>query len=133
MNKVVLVGRLAQDPELSSTTSGLSVCKMTVAVSRPFSKDNATDFIPVTAWRDLGERCAKYLAKGRQCAVSGRIQIDKYTAKDGATRYQTYVVAEDVQFLSPKGEGGSSYQNSSSDDDEGYEKLTSIDDGNLPF
>ena len=70
MNKVILVGNLTRDPELRVTASGISVCTFTLAVSRRFSRDaqgaGATaDFIPVIAWRGLGENCAKYLTKGK--------------------------------------------------------------------
>lgn len=102
MNKVVLVGRLTADPELRHTQSGLAVANFTLAVDRGFKSQDGeqkADFIPIVTWRNLAENCAKYLAKGRMVAVSGRIQTGSYTATDGTKRYTTDVVADEVKFL----------------------------------
>ncbi|MDD5016823.1 MAG: single-stranded DNA-binding protein [Eubacteriales bacterium] len=105
MNKATIIGNLTKDPELRTTASGISVCTFTVAVSRPFNRDE-TDFIPVVTWRGLAENCSKFLAKGRKVGVSGRIQTRSYEANNGERRYVTEIIADDVEFLSPKGEGG---------------------------
>ena len=76
-----------------------------MAVTRPFNRDE-TDFIPVVTWRGLAENCGKFLAKGRKVGVSGRIQVRNYEANNGERRYVTEIIADDVEFLSPKGEGG---------------------------
>ena len=102
MNKCVIIGNLTRDPELKTTTSGKSVCNFTVAVGRRFSNADGTkeaDFIPVVVWGKPAESSAKYLRKGKKCAVSGSIQVRNYEAKDGSRRYVTEVVAEEVQFL----------------------------------
>ncbi len=107
MNRATIIGNLTKDPELKTTASGISVCSFTVAVRRPFTKEkDETDFIPVVTWRQLAENCAKYLAKGRKVGVSGRIQTRNYETNNGERRYVTEIIADDVEFLSPKGEGG---------------------------
>lgn len=108
MNRATIIGNLTRDPELKTTASGVSVCTFTVAVSRAFSKDkDEADFIPIVTWRGLAENCAKFLSKGRKVGVSGRIQTRSYEANNGERRYVTEIIADDVEFLTPKGEGGS--------------------------
>ena len=101
LNRVVLIGHLTKDPELRTTSNDISVTSFTIAVDRNFNNqqgEKETDFIPVVAWRKLADTCAKYLAKGRLVAVSGRMQVRSYEGKDGK-RYITEVVADEVQFL----------------------------------
>lgn len=107
MNKICIVGNLTRDPELRATGSGISVCTFTVAVNRRFKDQNGeikTDFIPVVAWRQQGENCAKYLSKGSRVAVSGAVQVRSYTDRDGGKRYVTEIQADEVEFLSAKRE-----------------------------
>ncbi len=91
MNKVILIGNLTRDPELRTTPSGDSVCSFTIAVNRR-RRSNAeagqpeADFFRVSAWRQLGENCAKYLAKGRKVFVSGPVTCRTYVGNDGQTR-----------------------------------------------
>lgn len=101
MNKCIIIGNLARSPELSTTSNGISVCKFTVAVNRPFVKEgeNGVDFFNVTAWRGLAENCAKFLNKGRKVCVVGALQFRSYE-KDGITRQASDLVAENVEFLS---------------------------------
>ncbi len=108
MNKCILIGNLTRDPELRTTTStGVSVCSFTIAISRRNSRNSANgenarqeaDFIPIVTWRELAENCAKYLRKGSQVAVYGSIQTRTYDAQDGTRRYVTEVVAAEVKFL----------------------------------
>lgn len=102
LNKVVLIGRLTKEPDLRYTTSGVPVTKFTLAVNRNYTNqqgEREADFIPITVWRGLAENCAKYLAKGRLVAVSGRIQTRSYDGEDGKRRYTWEVVADEVQFL----------------------------------
>lgn len=111
MNKLFIVGNLTRDPELRTTSAGISVCSFTVAVNRRRSQNAAAgqpeaDFFRVSAWRALGENCQKYLAKGRKVAVTGSVAVQTYQGNDGATRASLEVNADDVEFLSPKGEGG---------------------------
>ncbi len=107
MNRVILIGRLAKDPEIRITDSGIAMCRFTLAVDRPYKKregNKETDFINVVVWRKLAEICAKYLAKGRLAAVEGRLEIRSYTNREGEPRRAAQVVAEAVRFISPKKE-----------------------------
>ena len=106
MNKVVLIGRLTRDPELRYTGSNTAVASFTIAVNRTFTNaagEREADFIPVVVWRKQAENVKNYLSQGSQVAVDGRIQTRNYDAEDGSKRYVTEVVAENVEFLSPKG------------------------------
>lgn len=107
LNRIVIIGRLTRDPEMRQTPSGTAVCTFTLAVDRSFKSaagERETDFIPVVAWRQLGETCGRYLAKGKLAAVDGRLQIRTYQAQDGSKRTAAEVVADNVRFLSPKSE-----------------------------
>lgn len=106
MNKLTIIGNLVRDPELRSTQSGISVCTFTVAVNRRRKAEGQpeADFFRVSAWRQLGESCAKYLAKGRKVAVVGAVSVQTYQANDGTTRASLEVTADDVEFLSSRNE-----------------------------
>lgn len=134
MNKVYLIGNLTRDPEISTTTSGISVCRMSIAVSRRFSNAEGgrdTDFFNVTAWRGTADNCAKFLKKGNKIAVSGSIQTRNYEKADGTKGFSIDIVADEVEFLSSKNdgtaEGGMPVGGSPISD------LQPIDDDNLPF
>ena len=102
MNSVVLIGSLARDPELSYTPSNQTpLCRFTIAVDRPRrnGEDAGADFIRITVWGKQAETCDCYLSKGRQVAVTGRIQTGSYKNRDGQTVYTTDVVADRVEFL----------------------------------
>lgn len=104
MNKVILVGRLARDPEVRYTQTGKATASFALAVSRyaGSSQNNQTDFIPIVAWEKLAEICGNNLVKGRQILVEGRMQIRNYEAQDGTKRYVTEVVAQNIEFLDSK-------------------------------
>ena len=106
MNKVVLIGRLTANPELKHTPAGTAVTKFTLAVDRRQAKDREkeTDFIDVVVWQKQAENCANYLSKGKLAAVDGRLQLRSYDDSQGVRRKVAEVVAEHVQFLSPKGQ-----------------------------
>ena len=113
MNKVILIGRLARDPEMRTTSSGVSVTRFTVAVTRQFTGQGTqpqTDFISCLTWRRQAENVAKYCTKGSQVAVEGRIQVGSYDAQDGTKRYTTDVVCDNVTFLGTKS-GNSNFTN----------------------
>ncbi|MCI8394876.1 MAG: single-stranded DNA-binding protein [Bacilli bacterium] len=106
MNKVILIGRLARDPEMRTTATGTTVTRFTIAVSRPFTAQNGergTDFINCIAWRRQAENIAKYCTKGSQVALEGRIQTGSYDGTDGTKRYTTDIIADNVTFLGTKG------------------------------
>lgn len=101
MNKVILIGNLSRDPEMRTTPSGVSVCSFGLAVNRRRKVEGQpdADFFNVTAWRQLGENCARYLQKGRKVCVVGSVQLRTYDARDGGKRTAVDVLAEDVEFL----------------------------------
>ncbi len=106
MNKVILIGRLTKDPELKTTSNGLSTVTFSLAVQRPFTNQNGereADFINCVAWRKQAENIAKYCNKGSQVAAEGRISTRTYDAQDGTKRYVTEVVCDNVTFLGAKG------------------------------
>lgn len=111
MNKVFLIGNLTRDPELRTTPSGVSVCSFTIAVNRRRASSAEAgqpeaDFFRVSAWRQLGENCSKYLAKGRKVSVVGTVSASAYVGNDGQARASLEVQADDVEFLTPRGETG---------------------------
>lgn len=101
MQKLWIVGNLTSDPETRVTQKGDNVCQFTVAVNR---RKEGADFFRVTAWRQLGENCQKYLAKGRKVAVTGTVSVSAYKSSSGDARASLEVNADDVEFLTPKGE-----------------------------
>ena len=134
MNKVYLIGNLTRDPELSTTNSGVSVCRISIAVSRRFSGADGsreTDFFNVTAWRGTAENCAKYLKKGNKVAISGSIQTRNYEKADGTKGFAVDIVADEVEFLSSKNdsEGGATVSNPSAP----VADLQPVTDDDLPF
>ena len=102
LNHITIMGRMARDPELRRTGSGVAVASFTLAVDRDFSgKQNGekeTDFIDCVAWRNTGEFVSKYFNKGSMAVVSGRLQIRSWTDKDGNKRRAAEVVADNVYF-----------------------------------
>lgn len=144
MNKAILIGNLTRDPEVRTTPSGVNVCSFSIAVNRRRANqqgERETDFFNIIAWRGLGDLCGKYLSKGRKVCVTGEIQNRSYDGKDGTKRYVTEIIADDVEFLTPRDGGASGaggYASSSSyappegnaPASEGFEE---IDDDQLPF
>lgn len=113
MNKVILMGRLARDPDVRTTQSGKSVARMTIAVDRRMSRNadsgQATaDFLNLVAWERLAEFAGNYLHKGSKILVEGRLQSRSYEAQDGSKRYVTEVNVSDIEFCESKShaEGG---------------------------
>ena len=138
MQKIVFTGNLTADPEMRATPSGVTVCTFTVAVNRRFANsdgDRITDFFRVNAWRQLGESCGKYLAKGRKVAVVGELQARTYQAKDGSTRMSLDVAADEVEFLSPaeKAEPKPKSKENSDGYDHTPDDWATINSSDLPF
>ena len=142
MNKVVLIGRLTKDPELKYTPgTGTAVTTITLAVENYNSKtqEKTADFIPVVLWGKQAENTAQYTLKGSQVAISGRISVRTYDAKDGTKRYITEVVADmfnGVQFLSKNNNSNSNTSVENNDVFGGMnfdEYNTPVDDGDMPF
>ena len=142
MNKVILIGRLVKDPELKYTPgTGTAVTTITLAVDNYNSKsgEKTADFIPVVLWGKQAENTAQYMLKGNQVAISGRISVRTYDAKDGTKRYVTEVVADmfnGVQFLSKNNNSNSNTSVENNDIFGGMsfdEYNTPVDDGDMPF
>ena len=142
MNKVILIGNLTKDPELTTTTSGISVCRFTLAVSRRFTNsegERETDFINIVVWRNAADNCHKFLRKGSKAAVVGNLQTRSYDAQDGTKRYVTEVVAEEVEFVGSRvSDGGyagntDAGQGTNQGNQGATTKLTPIQDDSLPF
>ena len=136
MNSLTIIGNLVRNPELRTTTSGKQVCSFTVAVNRRRSEgqEQEADFFRVSVWNQMAEVCQRFLAKGRKVAVVGPVRLTTYTAQDGTTRANMDVLAESVEFLSPKGEGdqGQAAQTvqAQKPDNSGY---VVVDTDDLPF
>lgn len=105
MNKVILKGRLARDVDLRTTTSGKSVAQVSIAVNR-WGKDQGADFIPLVIWGQQAETFARYLFKGREVLVEGRMQVRSYDDKTGNKRYVTEVVVENFEFCGSRNDAG---------------------------
>lgn len=103
MNRVELIGRLADAPEARTTPQGVSVTTFRIGVNRRFNREQS-DFFTVVTWKGLADNCARYLEKGQQVAVAGEIQTRSYEGKDGVKRYVTEIIADEVEFLSKAGE-----------------------------
>lgn len=131
MNKLTIIGNLTKDPELRTTTNGTSVCSFTVAVNRKRNQQNGqpeADYFNVTAWRERGETCAKYLAKGRKVAVTGPVSVRVWES-NGKHGANMEVTADEVEFLSPR-ESQPQEETSVVDRQTGFEQVTTDD---LPF
>lgn len=105
MNYVSMIGRLTKIPDIRQTNTGKNVCTFTLAVNRRYKDAQGkvtADFFPVQAWEKLAELCARYLDKGSKVFVSGELRNRSYEAKDGTKRYVTEIIANEVEFLSPK-------------------------------
>ncbi|MBR0399862.1 MAG: single-stranded DNA-binding protein [Mogibacterium sp.] len=135
MNQVILIGRLARDPELSYTPNTQNaMCRFTIAVDRPRrqGEDQGADFIRITVWGRQAETCDRYLSKGRQVAVQGRIQTGSYKNREGVTVYTTDVVADRVEFLGSgngQGNGQGGYQNQGGGYSGGYQNQGGYNNG----
>ncbi len=105
MNKVFLIGNLTRDPELTETSGGIKICRFAIAVNRNYSGgdgERKTDFFNCVAWRNLAETVARYTRKGIKVAVSGSIELRNYEDAQGVKRTAVDIVAQDVEFLTPK-------------------------------
>ena len=109
MNKVILIGNLANDPEAFTTQSGISRSTFRIAVQRRFANAQGVreaDFLTVVAWRQTADFCNRYLSKGRKVAVEGSIQTRSYDAQDGSKRYVTEIIADSIEAVGSRGEEG---------------------------
>lgn len=104
-NRVILMGRLTADPELRQTQSGISMCRVSIAVERGYAKqgeEKKTDFFDVTFWRQTADFVCRYFSKGRMIHVEGKLQNDNYTDQNGVKHYRNVIIAESVDFCGDK-------------------------------
>lgn len=147
VNKVILLGRLGKDPELSYIPSGQSVAKFTMATNRSYKDKSGewkeeTDWHNIVAWGKLGEICAQYLAKGRQAYVEGQIRTRSWEDREGKKRTTTEIIANEVVLLGSRGEdapeaasraAGASPSGASREDSSGGSGSPEITDDDIPF
>jgi len=133
LNKTILIGNLVREPELIKTANDLSLCKFAIAVNRRFSKDDEqkVDYLNIVTFKGCADSCGKYLKKGSKVGISGRIQTGSYENKDG-NKVKTFdIIADEVDFLTPKSE--SSSPNTSAEVKSKVEDLKQAHDNSVPF
>lgn len=150
MNKVILIGRLARDPEVRQTQSNepIAVCRFSVAVDRPYSSkrkegDATADFINCICFGKRGESIGQYFRKGNRIAINGRLQVNSWQDNNGQKRYSTDVIVEDFEFCENKGSNSGSVNNATMNSAPAPDQSKSnsnssngfypIDDEELPF
>jgi len=144
LNKVMLIGNLGKDPEVRYTTSGTAVASFSLATSERFKNrsgewEDKTEWHNVTLWGRLAEIAGEYLAKGKTVYIEGRLQTRKWQDRDGRDRYTTEIVADKMQMLGAKGEGGGRQGAGKGPDDAGpgsssvYEEPVFNPDDDIPF
>jgi single-strand DNA-binding protein len=147
LNKVMLIGNLGKDPEVRYTTSGTAVASFSIATSERFKNrsgewEDKTEWHNVTLWGRLAEIAGEYLAKGKTVYIEGRLQTRKWQDRDGRDRYTTEIVADKMQMLGGKGEGGGRQGSGKSSDEAGqagqagspgYEEPVFNPDDDIPF
>ena len=151
LNHIVIMGRLARDPELRHTQAGTPVASFRLAVDRDFKDkstgERATDWIDCVAWRSTGEFVSKYFTKGRMAVVEGRLQMREWKDKEDNKRITAEVVADSVYFGDSKpNDGQGSGQKGAAQKDDGFDPSEGFqtgggnsfaeledDDGDLPF
>ena len=137
VNKVILVGHLGRDPELRATQSGQSVCNFSLATTERFTGRDGqsreqTEWHNIVVWGKPAEACGRYLKKGSQSYIEGRITNREYEARDGSgKRYRTEVVVQRVQFLGGRPAAGA--DDNLQDFNSGPEMAPAVDDEDIPF
>ena len=121
LNQCNFIGRVGQDPEVRYIPSGLAVVDFSIAVGFKTKTEEKTEWVKIVAWDKLAELVGKYVKKGNQVFVSGRMQTDKWEDKEGIKRYTTKINANTIQFLGSK------------DSNAGQDTVNEMQDGDLPF
>lgn len=139
INKVILVGNLGRDPEIRYTPSGQAVANFTVATSEKWKDKNSgemqenTEWHRIVVWGGLAEICGKYLSKGRQVYLEGRLQTRKWQGQDGQDRYTTEVVCREMKMLGGRGEGPAQGAGPQSAPEYSGPPLNGEEDDDIPF
>jgi single-strand DNA-binding protein len=123
MNKIMLIGNLGRDPEMSYTDGGTAITRFSLAVNRTSRNPSGerqveTEWFNIVAWRQLAETCSTYLKKGQKVFIEGRLQTRRYNDRNGVERTSVEVVASDMEMLTPKNQqpGSDNYLNNEPDD-----------------
>ena len=132
MNKLTIIGNLTKDPEMRTTPSGHNVCSFTVAVNRRKKAENQpeADFFRVSAWDQVGEICQKYLTKGKKICVIGPVSVHAYKNQGGDAAANLEVLAQEVEFLSPRQEDAPAREPEKKDEQSGFSQ---VETDELPF
>ncbi len=141
VNKVILVGRLGQDPEIKYTASGQALARFSLATDESYKDRNSgeqqrrTEWHNIVAWRRLAEICGEYLTKGKLVYIEGRLRTRKWEDREGNKRSTTEIEAREMQMLSPRGEGDRGAASASIEGAEGTPPATApeITDDDIPF
>ena len=136
MNKVYLIGNLTRDPEVSETTGGVPYCRFSIAVNRNFTNadgNREADFFNIIVWRGQAEPCGRFLKKGSKIALVGSLQNRSYEDKDGVKRNVTDIIANEVEFLTPKSAQSEFDDAPMVSAKRERPQLEAIDDNQLPF
>lgn len=138
-----MIGNLTRDPELTETSGGVKICRFSIAVNRNYAGadgERKTDFFNCVAWRGLGETVARFTKKGTKVCVSGSIELRNYEDSQGVKRTGVDIVAQDVEFLTPRQGGGDDFgydapaqSNSGSSRGAKPQLQPFDDDGDIPF
>lgn len=114
LNKVILMGRLTRDPEFKQTTSGVPVCRFSLAINRQFANkqtgERETDFVDCDAWRSTAEFISRYFSKGNMILVEGQLRNNNYEDANGVKHYSMRVLVDNVSFCESKGSGDNQQQ-----------------------
>jgi single-strand DNA-binding protein len=111
LNKMILQGRLVRDPEMTMTSSGVNLAKVTIAWSSKYKDTETKCFLPCIAWRNTADFISNYFTKGQECIVEGKLQTRDYEANDGTKRYVTELVIDSINFCGSKAAGSSTVDN----------------------
>ncbi len=140
MNKIILIGNLTRDPESSTTQGGVNFTRFTIAVNRTFTNsagERVADYFDVICWRQLAERCARFLFKGSKVGICGSVQRRQYEDRDGIKRTSFDVVADEVVFLTPKPNmqprDGGSQGGYMPEEPHSVSEMQPVDSDDLPF
>ena len=134
MNKVILTGNVCKTPEIYTTQGGIKRANFTLAVQRKFANSQGVreaDFISIVAWRQAAELCEKHVYKGMKLGIEGYIQVRNYETQDGQKRTVTEIIADEIEFLSPKPLEGK--PEAKPEAKEAKPELTQEDDDDMPF
>lgn len=129
MNQIIIIGNATGDAEGRVTPNGVNVCNFNVAVNDPYKKEEKPQYFRVIAWRKLGENCAKYVTKGSKVCVVGKVKLHTFQSKDGSSKSNMEIDADEVEFLSPKKQASPAPV----DAETGYADVSADMNDDLPF